>query len=205
MAEPHLRLSREEYLTRERRSEGKHEYLDGEVFAMTGASLQHNRIVWNLAGILYSQLRGRACQACIGDMRIQVTATGLYTYPDLVVVCGEPRFADRELDTLLNPTLIVEVLSPSTEAHDRGKKFAHYRTIESLAEVVLVSQERVEVERFSRQPDGGWLLLEANRIEERLALPSIGCELLLADVYERVFGETARGLEASPPPRDERV
>jgi Uma2 family endonuclease len=189
MSEPHRRLSPEEYLALERQSEVKHEFLNGEIFAMTGASLQHNAIVWNVAGILYSQLKGRPCRAFIGDMRLRVDATGLYTYPDLVVVCGEPRLADADLDTLLNPTLIVEVLSPSTEAYDRGKKFAHYRTIESLAEVVLISQEQVEVERFSRQPEGGWLLLEANRLEDRLLLPSIGCELSLAAVYERVFAE----------------
>jgi Uma2 family endonuclease len=123
----------------------------------------------------------------MGDMRIRVAATGLYTYPDVVVVCGEPQLADDSFDTLLNPTLIVEVISPSTEGYDRGKKFAHYRTIESLAEIVLVSQERVEVERYSRQPEGGWLLLEANRLEDRLPLPAIGCELSLSAIYKRVF------------------
>ena len=171
----------------ERRSEEKHEYLDGEIFAMTGTSLRHNDIVWNIASSLHSQFRGRPCRASVGELRIQVSTTGLYTYPDVVVVCGEPQLADAELDTLLNPTLIFEVLSPSTEAYDRGKKFAHYRTIESLAEVVFVSQERVQVERFSRQPGAGWLLLEANRLEDRLALTSINCEILLADIYERVF------------------
>jgi Uma2 family endonuclease len=191
VAEPHRRLSVEEYLALERRSEGKHEYLDGEVVAMTGASDRHNRIVWNLAGILYSQLRGRPCQAYVGDMRLQVAATGLYTYPDLLVVCAKPQFADAERYTLLNPTSIIEVLSPSTEAYDRGKKFAHYRTIESLAEVVFVSQEEVAVERYSRQPDGSWLLRECNRPEDRLPLPAIGCELPVAEVYERVSDEPA--------------
>ena len=178
-------MTPEEYLALDRQSERKHEFLDGEIFAMTGASLQHNAIVWNVAGILYSQLHGRPCRAFVGDMRLRVHATGLYTYPDIVAVCGEVQLA--EADTLLNPTLIIEVLSPSTEAYDRGKKFAHYRTIESLAEVVFISQERVEVERFSRQPEGAWLFLEANRLEDRLPLPAIGCELPLAAVYERVF------------------
>jgi Uma2 family endonuclease len=190
MAEPHHRLSVEEYLAMERQSDIRHEYLNGEAFAMTGASLRHNAIVSNIAGIFYIQLRGRPCRAYVADLRLRVTATGLYTYPDLVVVCGEPQLADAHLDTLLNPTLIVEVLSPSTEATDRGRKFAHYRTIESLAEVVLVSQERVQVERFSRQPEGGWLLFEASRLEDRLPLASIACELSLADVYEGVAGET---------------
>jgi Uma2 family endonuclease len=190
MSEPNRRLSPEEYLALERQSELKHEFLDGEVFAMAGASLRHNRIVRNVGGTLYSQLLGRPCEVFFGDMRLRVDATGLYTYPDLVAVCGEPQMTDAELDTLRNPTLILEVLSPSTEAYDRGKKFAHYRTIESLAEVVFISQEQVELERFSRQPGGGWLLLEANRLEDRLPLPSIGCELPLSAVYERVFGES---------------
>jgi Uma2 family endonuclease len=187
MAEPDRRLSPEEYLALERRSEEKHEYLDGEIFAMTGASRQHNLIALNIAASLHAQLADRPCEPYMGDMRIQVAATGLYTYPDVVVVCGEPQLADDSFDTLLNPTLIVEVISPSTEGYDRGKKFAHYRALESLAEIVLVSQERIEVERFSRQPEGGWLLLEANRLEDRLPLPSIGCELSLAAVYKRVF------------------
>jgi Uma2 family endonuclease len=190
MSEPNRRLSPEEYLALERQSETKHEFLNGEIFAMTGASLQHNRIVSNVGGLLYSQLHGRPCEFFLGDLRLRVDATGLYTYPDLVVVCGEPQLvADAELDTLLNPTLIIEVLSPSTEAYDRGKKFAHYRTIASLVEVVFISQEQVEVERYSRQSGGGWLLLEANRLEDRLPLPAIGCELPLTAVYERVFSE----------------
>jgi Uma2 family endonuclease len=184
-------LSAEEYLARERQAAERHEYLNGELFAMGGASFRHNTLVANLSGALYARLRGGPCRALTNDMRIQVATTGLYTYPDVVVVCGEPRFGDGELDTLLNPTLIVEVLSPSTEAYDRGQKFAHYRTIESLAEVVLVSQERVAVERFSRLPEGGWLFFEANRLEDRLPLPAIGCELSLSEIYERVFGESA--------------
>jgi Uma2 family endonuclease len=187
MSEPSRRLSAEEYLALERRSGGKHEYLDGEMFAMGGASRRHNLIALHTAAALLSQLHGRPCEVYMGDMRILVDTTGLYAYPDVVVVCGEPRFASAELDTLLNPTLIVEVLSPSTEGYDRGRKFAHYRTIESLTEVVFISQERIEVERFSRQPDGGWLLHEASRREDLLPLPAIGCEIPLAAVYERVF------------------
>jgi Uma2 family endonuclease len=194
MAEPHDRVSVEEYLAFERRSEGRHEYLDGEVFAMTGASRYHNRLAANIAGILYSQLRGGPCELYIADMRVRVAATGLYAYPDLAVVCGEPRFDDAHLDTLVNPTLIFEILSPSTEAADRGTKFAHYRRIDSLAEVVLIAQDRVAVEHYSRRlppPEGGWHLRDAARLDDRLSLPSIGCELPLADLYERVFRETA--------------
>jgi Uma2 family endonuclease len=189
MSEPQRKITAEEYLALERQSEERHEFLDGEMFAMSGASAEHNDIVWNIAAILHAQLRGRPCRASIADMRLRVTATGLHTYPDIVVARGERRFA--EPDTLLNPTLIIEVLSPSTEAYDRGKKFGHYRTIETLQEVVLVSQDRIEVERFSRQPNGDWLLSEATRLEDHLPLPSIGCELSLAAVYERVFGDGA--------------
>jgi Uma2 family endonuclease len=174
-----------EYLALELQSEERHEFLDGEMFAMSGASAEHNDIVWNIASSFHSQLRGRPCRASIADMRLQVRETGLYTYPDIVVVCGERRFA--EPDTLLNPTLIVEVLSPSTEAYDRGRKFGHYRTIETLQEVVFVAQDRVNVERFSRQPAGAWLLSEARRLEDQLPLPSIGCQLSLSAVYERVL------------------
>lgn len=184
--EPHRRISIEDYLAAERRAETKSEYLDGEVFSMSGASLRHNRAVWNLAGSLYGQLRGRGCEAFVSDMRVRIPATDLFTYPDIAVVCGEPRFDGSELDTLLNPTLLIEVLSPSTEGYDRGKKFAHYRTLESLREYVLVAQEEVRVELFTRREDGHWLLSEAGQLDETIPLAAIGCELRLADVYERV-------------------
>jgi len=186
-AEPHLRISLEDYLAAERQAETKSEYLDGEIFAMSGASREHNLIVVNLAASLHAQLKGRRCETYAGDMRVHVPATGLYTYPDLVVVCGEPRFDDSELDTLLNPTLLIEVLSASTEGYDRGKKAAHYRTLDSLREYLLVSQEEIRVELFTRREDGHWLLSEASRPEETIPLASIGCALHLADVYERVL------------------
>ena len=189
MAEPQRKMTAEEYLAFERQSEERHEFLAGEIFAMSGASAEHNDIVWNIASSFHAQLRDRPCRASIADMRLQVSATGLYTYPDIVVVCGERQFA--EPDTLLNPTLIVEVLSPSTEAYDRGKKFGHYRTIETLQEMVLVAQDRIIVERFARRPGGAWLLSEARRLEDQISLPSIGCELALAAVYERVFAHDA--------------
>lgn len=188
--EPARRVSVEEYLDLERRSETKSEYLDGEIFAMSGASRRHNLITVNATASLHAQLKGRSCETYGGDMRVRIPATGLYTYPDVSVVCGTPRFddeADEEMDTLLNPTLIVEVLSPSTEGYDRGKKFSHYRTVESLREYVLVSQDEPRVEVFSRQTEGHWVLSEAGGIEETIALPSIGCGLRLAEVYDRVF------------------
>jgi Uma2 family endonuclease len=185
-AEPHRRTRLEDYLAAERQAETKSEYLDGEVFAMAGASRQHNLIVWNLAAALHAQLKGRGCEVYVGDMRLLVSATGLYTYPDLAVACGEPQFEDVGLDTLLNPTLLIEVLSPSTEGYDRGKKAAHYRTLGSLREYALVAQEEVRVEVLTRQENGHWLLSEAGRLDDSIPLGSIGCTLRLADVYERV-------------------
>jgi Uma2 family endonuclease len=119
-------------------------------------------------------------------MRVQVTPTGLCVYPDVIVVCGEPQFRDERRDTLLNPNLIVEVLSESTEAYDRGKKFEHYRTLESFTEYLLIASDRVSAELFTRQPDGRWLLSTAGSLQESLELLSVGCRLTLADVYEKV-------------------
>lgn len=186
--EPTRRVRIEDYLALERQAETKSEYLDGEVFAMTGASRPHNLITLNVAASLHGQLKGRGCEAYVGDMRVRIPAVNLYTYPDVTVVCGEPRFDDAEMDTLLNPALVLEVLSPTTEGYDRGKKFAWYRTAESLREYVLVAQDEVRVELFTRQEDGHWLLSEASRLEEAISLASIGCELRMADVYDRVSG-----------------
>ena len=119
-------------------------------------------------------------------MRVRVSATGLFTYPDVVVVCGEPQFLDDQRDTLLNPTLIAEILSPSTEAYDRGRKFEHYRSLESLAEYLLVSSQRVSAELYVRQPDGRWLLTAANSLEDTLQLPATNCRVALAEIYEKV-------------------
>jgi Uma2 family endonuclease len=143
-------------------------------------------IVWNLAAELHQQLRKRPCRAYLTDMRVRVNATGLYTYPDAAVVCGEPQFLDENRDTLLNPTVIVEVLSSSTELYDRVRKFEHYRSVESVNEYLLVSSERVSAELYTRQPDGRWLLTAANRMEDSLELQSIGAHLVLADLYEKV-------------------
>lgn len=179
-------LSVEEYLEAERRAETKSEYLDGEVFAMTGGSRRHNLVMTNLIREVSQQLKNRPCEVYPSDLRVHIPATGLYTYPDLVVVCGDPRFEDQELDTLLNPTLIIEVLSPTTEAYDRGKKFEHYRTIESLAEYVLVSQDAPRIEQYVRQEGGSWLLTATPGLDSRMILASVGCELALAEVYDKV-------------------
>ncbi len=184
----HPRLTPEEYLAFERsQTDAKHDYLDGEIMAMTGASEAHNLITWNVLASLHVQMRGRSCRSYGSDMRVKIPATGLYTYPDISALCGEPEFADDVLDTLLNPSVIIEVLSPSTEAYNRGAKFAHYRRIESLQAYVLISQDTPHIELFERQADGRWLLSEATELTATVALEAIGCELALGIVYERVF------------------
>jgi Uma2 family endonuclease len=180
------RLTAQEYLERERAAEHRSEYWAGEMFAMAGASEAHNLIVTNVSGELRAQLKSRPCKTYSSDMRVKVEATGLYTYPDVVVVCGVARFEDDHRDTLLNPTVIVEVLSPSTEAYDRGEKFAHYRRIASLTDYLLAAQDKVRVEHFVRQPDDQWLLSEVSDLHASLAIVSIGCMLQLAEVYEKV-------------------
>jgi Uma2 family endonuclease len=180
------RFTVQEYLILERQSVTRNDYLDGEIFAMTGASRKHNLITGNVFAAIHGQLAGRPCEVYASDMRVR-TPTDLLTYPDVVAVCGEPRFADTELDTLLNPALIVEVLSTSTEAYDRVTKLDHYRTIPGLAEIVLIRQDKVRVEHWQRQADGQWLFAELVDVATALALPSLACSLPLATVYRRVF------------------
>lgn len=189
-AEPISRYTPEEYLSLERTSETKHEYFAGEIYAMAGASLAHNVICGNLMYLLKGALRDSPCDAVQGDMRVQVMATGLYTYPDLAVLCGDPEFSDGQADTLLNPRLLIEVLSPSTESYDRGKKFEHYRQLDSLQEYLLVSQEKAHIDRFVKRSDGRWLLDDAEGLEGVLTLESVAAALPLAEVYRRVeFGQ----------------
>jgi Uma2 family endonuclease len=184
--QPQSYLTPEDYLAIERQAETKSEYLDGEMFAMTGGSFPHNAIIGNINGALWQRLRRKPCQICPNDQRVHIPATGLYTYPDVVVVCGEPRLQDEHQDTLLNPTLIIEVLSPTTEAYDRGKKFEHYRSIESLVEYLLVVQSEPHVEHYLRQDGNRWLFTETAGLEATLALPSLHCELALAEIYEKI-------------------
>ncbi len=179
-------LTEEQYLEIERKAEYKSEYFQGEMFAMAGAGYQHNLLIMNAGAALHEQFRSRPCIVMANDMRIRVSKTGLYTYPDVVAFCGEPVLLDGHQDTLLNPSLIIEVLSPSTEAYDRGQKFAQYRSIESLSEYVLVSSDRVQVDLFTRQLDGRWLLTSASNLEDSLELQSVGCRLALADLYDKI-------------------
>lgn len=181
-------LSAEQYLEFERDSEIKHEFLDGKVFAMAGSSLAHNRLCANLGGLLYQHLRGGPCAAYPADLRVFVESAGLYTYPDLSIVCGEPVLAGGPgLDTLTNPKVLIEVLSASTEDYDRGRKFFFYRSMASLDTYVLVAQDRAHVESFTRHPDGQWRLSEWTELGDELELPSIGVRLALADIYEGVL------------------
>jgi Uma2 family endonuclease len=179
-------LKPEEYLAMERKSEIKHEYFAGEMFAMVGASKRHNLITANIIRVLGNQLLERPCNVYPSDMRVKVSATGKHTYPDVVVACAEEKFADAENDTLLNPVVIIEVLSASTEAYDRGKKFEHYQAIESLTEYLLVAQDPYRIEQYVRQSDKAWRYAEYHAVEDVVRLDVIGCELALKDVYAKV-------------------
>lgn len=188
------RVTRAEYLDFERGSEARHELIDGEIVAMSGASARHVTISGNLLAALHARLRagGWRCRPYHSDMRVRVGDGSLYTYPDLSVVCGTPELEDDFVDTLLNPTLIVEVLSPTTARYDRSEKWIRYRSIATLREYLLVEQDRVHVERFLRQDDGTWVFSETSDPAATLSLPSIGCDVPLAEIYE--------GVEPTTPP-----
>jgi Uma2 family endonuclease len=175
----------EQYLALERHASYKSEYVNGGIFAMAGASKEHNQIAFNLAGELHRQLKNRPCLAYLSDLRVKVSATGLYTYPDVAALCDEPDFEDAQMDTLLNPSVIIEILSPSTEAYDRGDKFAHYRRLPSLMEYVLIAQDKVRIEHYIRQ-DQQWVLTEMSGLDETLCLVSLQCEIPLREIYIKV-------------------
>lgn len=186
-ANPKHFLTAAEYLAFERNSKERHEYYDGEIFAMSGASRRHNLVTVNITGELRQQLKGRPCETYSADMRVFVPATGLYTYPDVVVVCGEPQFQDGEFDTLLNPTVIIETLSPSTELYDRGRKFADYRSIASLQHYVLAAQDAYLVDYYTKDTDGRWFLRDARDLaHDTVELTAIGCRLAMSEIYDRV-------------------
>ena len=178
-------LTPEAYLAWERKSDTKHEYLRGKIIAVSGASHAHSLIVTNISGELYIQLKDGICEVHTNDIRVRTSPEISYFYPDILVVCGEPRFEDNTFDTLLNPIVLVEVLSPSTQAYDRGEKFKHYQQLTSLREYILVSQDEVGVERYHRQGTE-WQPTEFRSLEDVLSLTSIDCELSLDDIYRRV-------------------
>lgn len=188
---PKKSFSPEDYLELERKTDYKSEYHDGQIFAMSGGTERHDRISVNLSGLIFVHLKGRKCRLFSANMRVLVEPSGLYTYPDLSVTCEKPHFTDEHVDTLTNPTLLIEVLSPSTESYDRGTKAKLYRAIPSLQELLIVSQTGCEIELYRRQPDGTWVLIEAKGLDASLELRSIGYELKLRDVYENVADETA--------------
>ncbi len=182
-AEPRRTIGRQEYLALERRGAEKHEYIAGEIVAMVGASFRHNLIQTRMLAALYARLRGGTCEALPSDLRVAIPALGIYTYPDITVVCGEPRFEDNEYDTLLNPLLIAEILSPSTESYDRGLKFQRYRLIPTLQEYVLIAQERPTIEHYQRAADERWILSTYATLEVALPLRAGACTIALGDIY----------------------
>jgi Uma2 family endonuclease len=179
-------LTSTEYLAIERAAETRSEFFDGEMFAMAGTTKNHARIVMNLGGELRTMLKGKTCEPFATDLRIKVQANGLYTYPDLLVVCGEQFYEDDHLDTLLNPTLLIEILSESTERYDRVKKFDLYRALPSLKEYVLVSQSEPRIEQFLRQPNDEWNLRITTDLTAFASFSSIACEISLTEIYDRV-------------------
>ena len=189
-SEPKEKFTPQEYLQLERSSEAKSEYLNGKIFAMAGASREHNLITVNALSEIHQQIMDTPCEVYSGDMRVNVSASGLYTYPDIVAVCDQPAFEDDHLDTLLNPQFILEVLSPSTESYDRGRKFSHYRSLESFSEYLLVSQTECRIEQFVLQTNGKWLYAEVTDPDGSITLSSIPCQLLLGNIYRKVHFET---------------
>jgi Uma2 family endonuclease len=206
-AKPKSNYTVEQYLAIERAVEERHYYFDGEIYAMAGESDAHGDITVNLVGSLFNQLRGTPCRVRTKDTKVRSgptlsareTARSLFSYPDVVVICGEPEYHDALNDVVLNPKVVFEVLSPSTEAFDRGDKFTRFQTWNpSLTDYVLVSQEQPQVEHFTRQPDGSWSYRRTTALDASVVIASINCTLKLADIYERL------GFPADEPPEGAR-
>jgi len=176
----------EEYLALEETADYRSEYFRGEIFAMSGGSANHNRIARNLVVRLDTAFADKPCEAFINDMRLLVKENGLYTYPDVMAVCGQLEFVPDRTDTLTNPSLIIEVLSKSTAGYDRGAKFELYRALNSLQDYVLVDQAKIHVEHFHRLDDGRWLLQEFNELEDVLKIETIEFEISLTQIYQKV-------------------
>lgn len=179
--------SPEEYLEFERAAEVRHEYLDGEVFEMAGESLAHSRICVNISREISLRLKGTRCEALSPNMKVRAETRGLFAYPDLSIVCGEPEFHDTKNDVLLNPKVIVEVLSPSTQRYDQTKKFFRYRKeIPSLSDYILIYQDMAFIEHHEKLLDGKWAFNVVEGLNEIFALTSIGCEIPMSEIYDRV-------------------
>jgi Uma2 family endonuclease len=174
----------EQYLALERPSEIRHEYLDGTVYAMAGETPEHSMICFNFGGIMHAQLKGKPYRGFSPNMKVRTDQKGLFAYPDLTIVCGEPLYHDNHRDVLTNPTVIFEVLSRSTAAYDRGEKSLRYRThLSSLKDFILVAQDKPHIEHYSRQQDGTWVYTEINGLDSSIVLNSIECQLSLAELY----------------------
>ncbi len=185
---PKIKYTEEEYLEMERKSDSKHEFYAGEIFAMGGASYKHNLIVSNTLLTIGNQLKGKPCKVFPSDLRVKVSKAGMYTYPDLSILCGKPILVEKEFDTLSNPIVLIEVLSKSTENYDRGSKFSFYRQIDSLQEYILISSETQKIEKFRKLPDGNWLFSESKEGKNFL-IESIDCALSLEELYSGVDQE----------------
>ena len=185
-AQEQHQISPEEYLIGERESDIRHEYFAGEIFAMAGASREHNQISTNIVRLLGNQLLEKPCSVFAGDMKVKIQKKKKYSYPDIVVVCEKEEYEDEHNDVLLNPVVLIEILSDSTEAYDRGDKFSHYQDIPSFTEYILVSQYTLKMERFARQPDKSWVYTIYQGEEDILSVETIDCDLPLAEVYRKV-------------------
>ena len=178
-------ITEEQYLAIDRTAEFRSEFLDGEMIDRQGASLRHARVQGNILSELYLALRGGECEAFGSDLRVRASGR-MYAYPDGSVVCGKPLDADERQDILLNPVVIVQVLSPSTEKYDRGVKFQHYRTIDSLKDYILVDQDQVRIEHYSRETDNTWTLHDHEKLNDELKIASVGVSVPLSRIYDRV-------------------
>lgn len=185
-SQPRIHLTPEQYLSQERRSDIKSEYFNGEIFAMAGASREHNQISANLVRVLGNQLLDKPCSVYSSDMKVRIEKARKYTYPDIVIACQTERFEDEHRDVLLNPVVILEILSDSTEAYDRGRKFLHYQLLDSLVDYLLVSQDTPRIERFTRHENTAWLYAEFHGLDAVVDIASIDCSLRLDDVYHKV-------------------
>jgi Uma2 family endonuclease len=183
---PKTFISEESYLEEERKALNKSEYYKGEIFAMAGATTNHNAIVASLIGELYAFLKGKSCKVYPSDLRVYNSANGLYTYPDVTIVCGKEEYLDEEFDTLLNPTVLIEVLSASTENYDRGTKFKLYRSIPSLKNYILVSSTEYAAEIYTRKENDNWLLNTTKEKDGRLHISALDFDLSLSDIYAQV-------------------
>jgi Uma2 family endonuclease len=198
LPEPYLRATVEEYLRHERESPERCEYLDGQIYQMAGESLEHSTINANVTGRLMMRLLGKPCRVLSPNMKIRTSRNGLFSYPDAAVVCGDAQFHDNRRDIVTNPTVIIEVLSPSTESYDRAEKFFCYQQLESLIDYLLIAQDEPRIEHFTRQPNGQWLYALTRGLDASVYIASLECRLKLAEVYDRIeFPQVAE--EPAPP------